>query len=98
MLYTPVVTPVLTPFEQAQLDVQTLHRKPGTPQLLQLYALYKQGSLGDVQGQRPGGFDFAGNAKFDAWSALRGMTPEHAQRDYVALVSSLRESGGAAGH
>ncbi|WP_412027411.1 acyl-CoA-binding protein [Deinococcus yunweiensis] len=90
------MTSLMTPFEQAQLDVQSLNRKPGTAQLLQLYALYKQGNLGDVQGQRPGGFDFAGNAKFDAWSALQGMTSEQARGAYVALVASLRIAEGEA--
>ncbi|THF86841.1 acyl-CoA-binding protein [Deinococcus sp. KSM4-11] len=80
----------MTPFEQAQLDVKTLTRKPGVPELLQLYALYKQGSLGDVQGDRPRGFDLAGGAKFDAWAALSGTPPEQAQEEYVALVMKLR--------
>ncbi|GHF65637.1 acyl-CoA-binding protein [Deinococcus metalli] len=80
----------MSAFEQARLEVQTLTRKPNTAQLLRLYALYKQGTLGDVQGERPGGFDLAGNAKHDAWAALRGMEPAQAQADYVALVASLR--------
>ena len=52
-----------SPFTQAQADVQTLSRKPGNDVLLKLYALYKQGSEGDVTGKRPGGFDFVGGAK-----------------------------------
>ncbi|WP_309572653.1 acyl-CoA-binding protein [Deinococcus sp.] len=79
----------MLPFEQAQLDVQTLTRKPGTAQLLQLYALFEQGSLGDVQGERPSGFNLAGGAKFDAWTALRGLPAEQARQDYIALVARL---------
>ena len=36
--------------------------------MLQLYALYKQGSSGDVSGDKPGMFDFVGTAKYEAWS------------------------------
>ncbi|MDO4246971.1 MAG: acyl-CoA-binding protein, partial [Deinococcus sp.] len=51
-------------FEQAQQEVNTLSKKPGNDVLLKLYALYKQGSVGDVEGKRPGGFDFVGGAKY----------------------------------
>ncbi|MBZ9752376.1 acyl-CoA-binding protein [Deinococcus sp. HMF7604] len=80
----------MTPFEQAQQDVQTLTRKPGNDVLLKLYALYKQGSQGDVSGARPGGFDFVGGAKYDAWAGLQGMSQDDAQREYVALVTTLK--------
>lgn len=59
-------------FEQAQQDVRLLPRKPGNDVLLRLYGLYKQGTAGDITGARPGGFDFVGGAKYDAWAALRG--------------------------
>ncbi|MFC6616468.1 acyl-CoA-binding protein [Deinococcus radiophilus] len=78
-----------TEFEQAQQDVNSLSRKPGNSTLLQLYALYKQGTQGDVTGERPGGFDFASAAKFDAWQAEQGKTPEQAQQEYVSLVREL---------
>lgn len=82
-----------TPFEQAQQDVQTLSRKPGNDTLLKLYALYKQGSAGDVSGKRPGGFDFVGGAKYDAWEALKGKFQDEAQAEYVALVQTLKAQG-----
>lgn len=80
-------------FEQAQAEVQGLARKPGNDILLRLYALYKQGTVGDVAGERPGGFDFVGGAKYDAWAALRGQNQEDAQREYVALVGTLKARG-----
>ncbi|GGO41641.1 acyl-CoA-binding protein [Deinococcus humi] len=79
-----------TVFAQAQQDVQALPRKPGNDVMLKLYALYKQGSAGDAGSNRPGGFDFVGAAKYDAWNALRGKSPEEAQREYVELVKSLQ--------
>lgn len=83
----------VTAFEQAQQDVQTLSKKPKNDILLKLYGLYKQGSQGDVTGERPGGFDFVGGAKYDAWAALKGKTQEHAQQEYVALVANLKAAG-----
>ena len=81
-------------FEQAQQEVNTLSKKPGNDTLLKLYALYKQGSAGDVDGKRPGGFDFVGGAKYDAWAGLKGKTQEQAQQEYVALVEELKAKDG----
>jgi acyl-CoA-binding protein len=76
-------------FEKASLEVKTLPSKPDNDTLLKLYALYKQGAEGDVSGKRPGGFDFVGNAKFDAWAELKGTDLVAAQRQYVDLVNRL---------
>lgn len=38
-------------FQQAAEDVQGLGERPDNDTLLKLYALYKQGSEGDVHGQ-----------------------------------------------
>jgi acyl-CoA-binding protein len=84
----------LEEFEQAAQRVQKLARKPSNENLLNLYALYKQGTLGDAAGSRPSVFDVKGRAKFDAWSKLKGVSKERAQGDYVALVERLaRELG-----
>lgn len=86
-------------FEQAARDVQALPERPDNDTLLRLYALYRQGSEGDVRGDRPGFFDFVGTAKYEAWSELRGMPPDLARERYVELVQQLKEraSDGLAG-
>jgi acyl-CoA-binding protein len=76
-------------FVKAQADVQKLSSKPSNDNLLKLYALYKQASEGDVSGDRPGGFDFKGMAKYDAWEAVKGKTSEAAKQEYVNLVNNL---------
>ena len=53
----------LAAFEKAAAAAKSLPERPDDAALLKLYALYKQGSLGDVQGDRPGFFDFVGAAK-----------------------------------
>ncbi|CAM3952744.1 acyl-CoA-binding protein [Deinococcus frigens] len=80
-------------FVQAQQDVQNLPKKPGNDVMLKLYALYKQGTTGDAGTERPGGFDFVGAAKYDAWDAVRGKSSEEAQQAYVELVRSLQVGG-----
>jgi len=57
--------------------------------LLELYGLFKQATQGDAEGERPGGFDFRGVAKFDAWNARRGMSTEEAMQGYAELVRRL---------
>ena len=77
-------------FKQAADDVQNLNERPDNDTLLKLYALYKQGSEGDVTGEKPGFFDFVGVAKYEAWEKLQGMDADEAKQKYVDLVESLR--------
>jgi acyl-CoA-binding protein len=76
-------------FEKAAEDVKKLSERPDNDTLLKLYALYKQGSDGDVSGPKPGFFDFVGTAKYEAWAKLKGTKPEEAQQKYVDLVKKL---------
>ena len=76
-------------FEQAAKDVHALAERPDNDTLLRLYGLYKQGSEGDVKGDKPGFFDFVGTAKYEAWARLKGTTPDDAKQQYVDLVKKL---------
>jgi acyl-CoA-binding protein len=79
-------------FEQAVARSKELTKRPTNEELLQLYALYKQATEGDVTGERPGGFDFKGIAKFDSWEELKGKSKEQAMQEYVSLVDKLHQS------
>ena len=76
-------------FEDAQKRVKQLSKSPSNEELLELYALYKQATSGDVSGSRPGMFDLKGRAKFDAWSGKKGVGKDDAMTKYVALVDRL---------
>jgi acyl-CoA-binding protein len=76
-------------FEQAFKDVQQLGQRPDNNTLLKLYALYKQGSEGDLRRTQPGFFDFVGTAKHEAWMQLNGVPEDEAMRRYIALVQQL---------
>lgn len=76
-------------FEQAVADSKNLSKRPDNMTLLKLYGLYKQGSIGDVQGDRPGMTDFIARAKWDVWAALKGMSQDEAMQQYLDLISDL---------
>ena len=76
-------------FEQASQDVNQLSTRPDNQTLLRLYALYKQGSVGDVTGDKPSMTDMVGFAKWSAWNKLKGQTPAQAQQAYIDLVNEL---------
>ncbi|MFM8270367.1 MAG: acyl-CoA-binding protein [Pseudomonadota bacterium] len=78
-------------FTQASEDVKKISSRPDNQTLLELYALFKQATEGDVQGSRPGMLDIRGRAKFDAWTKKKGVSAETAMKDYIALVSKLTQ-------
>lgn len=80
---------LMAEFEQASKDVKSLVERPENDMLLKLYAHYKQGSEGDVNGPKPGFFDFVGTAKYEAWAKLSGTSQREARQRYIALVQSL---------
>jgi len=77
-------------FTQAQADSKNLPERPDNMTLLKIYALFKQASNGDANGERPGFTDMIGRAKWDAWHALAGTTKEAAQQQYIDLINSLK--------
>jgi acyl-CoA-binding protein len=78
-----------TKFEAAAQKAMNLPERPDNDTLLKLYALYKQGSAGDVSGPKPGFFDFVGTAKYEAWAKLKGTKPDEAMQKYIDLVKKL---------
>ena len=79
-------------FEQAVAASKNLPERPDNMTLLKLYALYKQGSAGDVDGKRPGFTDMVGRAKFDAWAALKGTAADEAKQQYIDLIEDLKDA------
>lgn len=83
------MTDVDSRFEQAAIKAKELPEKPDNDTLLQLYAFYKQGSSGDVAGDRPGFFDFVAVAKYEAWEKISGCSQDDAKQQYIELVQKL---------
>ena len=76
-------------FEAAAANAKKTKKKPDNATLLKLYSYYKQATEGDATGSRPGGFDFVGGAKHDAWSKLKGMSKDEAMQNYIKQVDKL---------
>ncbi|XP_070813997.1 acyl-CoA-binding protein-like [Chaetodon trifascialis] len=81
-------------FENAVEEVKVLKQKPDNREMSELYGLYKQATIGDVNIERPGLLDFTGRAKWDAWAAKKGQSKEDAMASYVDLVTRLKEKYG----
>ncbi len=77
-------------FDDAVSASKNLKERPDNATMLKLYALFKQASVGDVEGKRPGFSDMVGRAKYDAWAAAKGKSNDDARREYTALVNSLK--------
>ncbi|KAI8895199.1 acyl CoA binding protein-domain-containing protein [Globomyces pollinis-pini] len=80
----------MTAFEDAAAAVKNLATAPSNDDLLVLYSLYKQATIGDCNTSRPGMMDFTGKAKWDAWNALKGTSKEDAEAKYIEKVKSLQ--------
>lgn len=78
-------------FNEAVNRSKALTKRPSNEELLDLYALFKQATEGDVSGDRPGGFDFKAIAKYDAWAGKKGQSSDQAMQAYIALMDKLHQ-------
>ncbi len=78
-----------TAFDQAMTDSKNLSERPDNATLLKIYALYKQGSVGDNAEKKPGFSDIVARAKWDAWSKLKGTSQDDAMQQYIDLINAL---------
>ncbi|KAF9382452.1 Acyl-CoA-binding domain-containing protein 1 [Podila verticillata] len=76
-------------FEAAAVKVKTLTTSPSNDNLLELYALFKQATVGNNTTAKPGFLDPKGRAKWDAWEAKKDITAADAEKQYIALVEKL---------
>jgi diazepam-binding inhibitor (GABA receptor modulating acyl-CoA-binding protein) len=76
-------------FEQAVKQVQTLNFRPTDSELLLLYGLYKQATVGNNRTQCPGFTDFKGKSKWSAWASQSGKGCSRARKEYITFVKEL---------
>lgn len=69
--------------------MKTFTKRPSDQELLELYALFKQASVGDNTTDKPGMFDLKGKAKWQAWSDKKGTSQDAAKEAYVKFVEEL---------
>ncbi|VDM28290.1 unnamed protein product [Toxocara canis] len=66
-------------FETAAAKVNLLKTRPSNDELLELYGLYKQATVGDNTISKPW-IDVKGRAKWDAWEGRKGECNTHCFR------------------
>lgn len=70
----------------------TVAALPDGIEKLELYALYKQATEGDVNTSRPGVMNFVARAKWDARDKLRSMTADEARQAYIDRTEGMAAS------
>jgi diazepam-binding inhibitor (GABA receptor modulating acyl-CoA-binding protein) len=86
-------------FNAAYDSVRSWTRTNGDPnndEKLAMYSLGKQAKVGDCNTDRPGMFDFAGKAKWDAWDAIKGKSKDDAMTEYIAELARQKTVYGEA--
>ncbi|KAI9364562.1 acyl-CoA-binding protein [Pilaira anomala] len=76
-------------FNTAAEEAQKLTTKPSNDELLELYGLFKQATVGDNETSKPT-FDIKGRYKWDAWTKLKGTSQADAEKKYIELVEALK--------
>jgi len=81
-------------FEEAAEQVKKLKTRPTDLELLEIYALFKQATVGDNNQPKPGMFDLKGKAKWEHWNTKKGLSKEEAVKQYIAKVDELVKAYG----
>ncbi|KAI5932805.1 Acyl-CoA-binding domain-containing protein 7 [Manis javanica] len=81
-------------FDRAAEDVRRLKTKPDDEELKELYGLYKQSIIGDIDIECPAMLDLRGKAKWEAWNLQKGLSKEDAMSAYISKAKELIEKYG----
>nr|CAD7434535.1 unnamed protein product [Timema monikensis] len=76
-------------FNKAAEDVKNLTKRPSDGELLELYSLFKQATVGDNETPKPGLLDLKGKAKWEAWTGKKGMSQDAAKEAYISKAEYL---------
>ena len=76
-------------FAVARRKVEELYTRMDNATIRKVYAYYKQATVGDISGKRPGALRFRDRVKYDAWSSISGMSKQEAMGAYIELVQNL---------
>ncbi len=57
--------------------------------LLILYGLFKQATMGDNSTSAPWAVQFEAKAKWDAWTKNKGKSAETARKEYITFANGL---------
>ena len=76
-------------FKDIAKKVKDLKSRPSNAELLVLYALYKQSTVGDCDIDQPWAVQVEARAKWDAWNEYKGTDTAKAMKKYVKKAKEL---------
>ena len=76
-------------FNISAIVVKNLKKTPDNNELLELYALYKQATVGDCELDKPSIFNIKEKSKWSAWKSVKGLSEHDAKALYIKLVEAL---------
>ncbi|KAK9667726.1 hypothetical protein RND81_13G007200 [Saponaria officinalis] len=82
-------------FNQYAEKVKSL-KQATNDDLLVLYGLYKQATIGDVNIACPGLFYQKDRAKWNSWNGYKGKSKDEAMTDYITKAKQMLEAAGLA--
>ncbi|KIZ04729.1 Putative acyl-CoA-binding protein [Monoraphidium neglectum] len=69
-------------FQAAAAEIKPVHGV-SWEEMLEMYGLYKQATIGDNNTSKPGILDPKGRKKWDAWESKKGLSKEEAMTKYI---------------
>uniref|UniRef100_A0A6J0SBI9 Acyl-CoA-binding domain-containing protein 7 n=1 Tax=Pogona vitticeps TaxID=103695 RepID=A0A6J0SBI9_9SAUR len=81
-------------FDNAAENVRKLKTRPTDDELRELYGLYKQATVGDINIDCPGMLDMKAKAKWEAWNLKKGLSKEDAMKAYISKANGMIEKYG----
>jgi diazepam-binding inhibitor (GABA receptor modulating acyl-CoA-binding protein) len=69
--------------------VKKLKSRPTDSELLELYGLYKQATVGDINIEKPYFFNLEALGKWNAWNSYKGLSTYDSEVKYVKKVNLL---------
>uniref|UniRef100_A0A8C3T8E3 Acyl-CoA-binding protein n=1 Tax=Chelydra serpentina TaxID=8475 RepID=A0A8C3T8E3_CHESE len=82
-------------FEKAAAMVKEMKIPISDQEKLEIYSLYKQATMGDINIPCPCATDATGKAKWEAWNGCKGMSKADAMKNYIAKAEELKKKYGA---
>jgi len=76
-------------FKNSSEKVKKLSYKPDDKILLELYGLYKQSIMGNINIEKPWAIQMEACAKWEAWNSCKDMDKETSMLNYVDIVNKL---------
>lgn len=76
-------------FNKAQREIRKLLGRPTDDELLLIYGLFKQATIGDNYNSKPAGVWFKETRKWEAWNNQRDKAQNTAKQEYIEAVKFL---------